>query len=686
MDESSRPSPDSLTLPAGWKVLLLANGFTTVPEPSGGTRHFIELAGHWQGAGQALCLMTQQVGVENCRLEGYDGPFLVAGGRWTDRLPVPLMYAMRSLVCALRLQWQTRNVCLYGTSDMLPDVLPAFLYRLLRPGSSFWVNCVFHLVPPPARRAGPRLANRLSYAGQRLSLFLVRRAADMVVVDNELLRGQLVAMGFCPSRVYVTPMGADVPAEAASERDGPDGCYVGRLHPSKGIFDLVDVWKRVEGELPGSRLVIAGAGPERLMEELRSAVAEAGLGDRVELPGHVSREELERLLGGCKVFVFPSHEEGFGIGILEAMAFGAPVAAFELPHYRHVFGEAMARAPLGDTGALAETVTGLLNDEERRREMGRLGRKLASGFSWPVVSSAEARVVAGAVRARFGEAGPVRICCPSCLEGGTEVTLGDLRELSAAPDGTLECPGCGERYPVIGGIPVMLTSGARDKREPHGASEEHEAYETGATKRIARLVGKLSGPLSLDVGCGKGPYSGFFSGDLVLVDINPDFLREAMGRRERNGRVMGVVADAAMLPFATGSFDFVLCSSMLEHLPPGDVGRAVASLRGLARGTLLVDVPNENGLVVRLRRALHERGVFDDTRYEDEVLDHHVFFSPRSLRAHGFTVRGCIGWTSRETLRLGPLWDLYDLLVYRLPRLADTLVGFHGKKRKGASD
>ncbi len=73
-------------------------------------------------------------------------------------------------------------------------------------------------------------------------------------------------------------------------------------------------------------------------------------------------------------------------------------------------------------------------------------------------------------------------------------------------------------------------------------------------------------------------------------------------------------------------------------------------------------------------------GVYEAPEYHDEVLKHKIFFSPRLLRSKGFAVRGCIGWMSRDAIRLGPLWDLYDALVYRAPSLAGTLIGLFEKK------
>lgn len=394
--EGAGKARDEDMLVPGREVLFLGNSYTAFPEPSGGSRHAAEVARRWLSAGQPLSFMTTGTGIENLRLDGFSGPFRRLPGRVADRLPVPLLYLARALQALLHMPWRSPAV-VYGTSDMLPDVLPAFLYRLLARGS-FWAGCVFHLVPPPPERAGSGLVNRLSYAGQRLSLMMIKAAADLVIIDNEVLAGRLEELGFDASGMLLTRMGADAPAEVPGERDGPDACYVGRLHPSKGVFELVDIWKEVAGALPGSRLALAGSGPEPLVADLQRAIAEAGLQGQVELLGYLPRERLEELLGSCRVFVSASREEGFGISLVEAMSFGLPVVASALPHYSRLFGDAVIQAPPGDARAFAARVMELLGNDRLRRDAARRSRECAGRFTWEEASSAEVAAVAAAAR------------------------------------------------------------------------------------------------------------------------------------------------------------------------------------------------------------------------------------------------------------------------------------------------
>jgi glycosyltransferase involved in cell wall biosynthesis len=67
---------------------------------------------------------------------------------------------------------------------------------------------------------------------------------------------------------------------------------------------------------------------------------------------------------------------------LEAMAFGAPVVATDLPSVRELSAGAVELVPVDDAQAMADALRGLLDDEPRRRALGEVARKRAAEFSW----------------------------------------------------------------------------------------------------------------------------------------------------------------------------------------------------------------------------------------------------------------------------------------------------------------
>jgi len=101
-----------------------------------------------------------------------------------------------------------------------------------------------------------------------------------------------------------------------------------------------------------------------------------GLADCVIVLGQ--RNDVPLLLQACDMFVFPSHSEGFGIALLEAMAAEKPVVAFALPPFMEFVEPSCGRlvVPLADEEAFVEAVLELLRDPERMMKMGQNGRRI----------------------------------------------------------------------------------------------------------------------------------------------------------------------------------------------------------------------------------------------------------------------------------------------------------------------
>lgn len=103
--------------------------------------------------------------------------------------------------------------------------------------------------------------------------------------------------------------------------------YLGRLHPIKGIENLLDACKLVDSESEPWHLNIAGSGDSDYTNLLKSRVAELGLETRVDFLGEISGVQKEDLFANSDVLIAPSYVENFGIVIAEALAHEVPVIA-----------------------------------------------------------------------------------------------------------------------------------------------------------------------------------------------------------------------------------------------------------------------------------------------------------------------------------------------------------------------
>jgi alpha-1,3-rhamnosyl/mannosyltransferase len=96
------------------------------------------------------------------------------------------------------------------------------------------------------------------------------------------------------------------------------------------------------------------------------------------------------------LFVFPSSLEGFGIALLEAMAFGLPIVTSRVPPLPDVAGDAALYAAPGDVSGLADSISRLLRDGDLRRHLGaEAARRVRENFTWDRVVAKTLEVFRG---------------------------------------------------------------------------------------------------------------------------------------------------------------------------------------------------------------------------------------------------------------------------------------------------
>lgn len=161
--------------------------------------------------------------------------------------------------------------------------------------------------------------------------------------------------------------------------------YLGNLEPRKNVAALI----RAMDDVPaGVTLVIAGK-PAWAADAIMAEIANS---PRVLHLGFVSDSEREQLMRHCRLFVFPSRYEGFGLPVLEALAHGCPVLCSRRGALAEVAGPAFELAEI-DESAIAAGITDALAavaDDDTRTRLADAGRDWARQFNWQ--RSAEAHL------------------------------------------------------------------------------------------------------------------------------------------------------------------------------------------------------------------------------------------------------------------------------------------------------
>jgi glycosyltransferase involved in cell wall biosynthesis len=233
------------------------------------------------------------------------------------------------------------------------------------------------------------------------------RTADVLVFVSEATARRFGSLFRARGETVVAPHGVD-PERFAPVPDGDDRylaslglgrsrpyvLHLGTIEPRKGLVELVAAFGELVSSKPDLDLVLAGI-PGWGAAEIDRAIADRGLAARVHRLGWVPDEALPALLRSAAVVAYPSHEEGFGLPALEALACGARLVTTAGTAMSEMAGEAAWTAPPSPrgAGALAEVLARALGaepDEVARRRA--LGLERARSHSWR--SAAESHVAA----------------------------------------------------------------------------------------------------------------------------------------------------------------------------------------------------------------------------------------------------------------------------------------------------
>ena len=153
--------------------------------------------------------------------------------------------------------------------------------------------------------------------------------------------------------------------------DRPVMLFASFITPRKGLEYLAEALPQIK---PAPILVLAGQWRDadyrtkilRLLEPVKEQVHEVG---------YVADSDMPGLFCMADVYVSPSLLEGFGLPVAEALACETPVVAVDAGAVAEVMGPGGILVPGRNGPALAEAISNLLQDADRRREFGRLGRR-----------------------------------------------------------------------------------------------------------------------------------------------------------------------------------------------------------------------------------------------------------------------------------------------------------------------
>jgi glycosyltransferase 2 family protein len=220
--------------------------------------------------------------------------------------------------------------------------------------------------------------------------------ADQLLVNGDYI-GDIIRRTYrrdaidCPAGCHVAASGFPLPVEARFSGGltingypirRPYVLLTNRHYPQKRFDLTIRAMAQLRKQHPRVQLVIPGPATSHTAS-LKELVAELGMGDTVFFLGAIAEDELQKLYEGAAVYVYPAPEEDFGMGVIESMAKGVPVVAWNQA------GPTVTVGPR--TGYLAEPlvvedyaagISALLDDPAANQATGERAFEWARRFDW----------------------------------------------------------------------------------------------------------------------------------------------------------------------------------------------------------------------------------------------------------------------------------------------------------------
>lgn len=289
----------------------------------------------------------------------------------------------------------------------------ALLGKVLRPSSVTVVDLTDLLFEYLDDYKG-RWLKLAAAAGRWMERTSVRRSDRIITISKAMRQILIRDYGARPDRVDIVHDGVDIrifhqrEAEELRQHFAPGDDHVlifhGVIDPQDGPELLVEAAPAILARHPRTRFWMVGDGTA--VPDLKARAGAAGLADRFFFSGWVSQSDVARYISASDLglVILPDVLSARGRVTLkefEYWACGIPAVLPRLPALQEVVGDETASlfyAP-GDAADLATRVNILLEDDERRREMGRVGhRRVAEEFEWRALTDTIGRLCEGYVR------------------------------------------------------------------------------------------------------------------------------------------------------------------------------------------------------------------------------------------------------------------------------------------------
>lgn len=385
------------------KILWILNGCGLVSNSiTGGPLRFFEVSRRWQARPDIeQSLLTTSGGEKMLSSMGMTIPTLKVRCSFFCkkeyfRFLRLWSYVISALTSVSKLK-QTNSLAdsdvVITASDYFCDIIPAAFLKKQKKETK-WIACIYHKETHPKKRPGNLIANYITWWIQEQSFKKIAKQADLAwlldTAAGDEVETRLQQLGMNKSQIKKICVGINLKQIKDVEliEKQVDAIMIG-IRPNKGLYDIIPVWEEVQKLRPGTSLHLMGgmSGHEPVFKEIKNKKLDAF----IKLPNKngtfISPNEFYKIIKAGKVFVAPSHEEGWGIALCEAMACGLPVIAYDLPVYDRIYGGAFSPVKCFDTKSMAENIVKTLNKDDVFQKLQKAGFSCSEQYDWEKIAN-----------------------------------------------------------------------------------------------------------------------------------------------------------------------------------------------------------------------------------------------------------------------------------------------------------
>lgn len=299
-------------------------------------------------------------------------------------------YIVTSFLWRLKIKELPKSNTIITVSDYFCDIIPAL--KLKKKFGAKWIAWIHHCESDPKTRPGNRLVNEVTARIQKWSFKKIARYADCAWINDTIagdeIERRLLKLGMPPTKIRRMKNGINIqdihntpePTEKLA-----DAVMIG-ARPNKGLFDIIPIWKRVCELRPNTKLIVMGgmSGETEVVNESK----------KLNLPitffkpnnGFLSAKDYYSKIKESRILFAPSHEEGWGIAVCEAMAAGLPIVAYDLSAYQKIYTDSYKAIECFNHEKFATAIIETLDNPNTFSNLKSKGQLTASKYDWATIA------------------------------------------------------------------------------------------------------------------------------------------------------------------------------------------------------------------------------------------------------------------------------------------------------------